>query len=167
MCRGPISYSHKATRFAADQNGFDEMPAYQPEQVDYELAHAFNDGDLERACSLYEAGAGVRRLAEDGGTVATGDQGIREAMARYVNLTPTMRIIVHHVTRAGDIALLRSQWIITGTDTAGAPIELSHNGIEVVRQQADGTWKFVIDHPYGADPEFELPVADIPAPPVG
>lgn len=143
------------------------MPAYQPAQVDYELAHAFNDGDLDRACSLYEEGAGVRRLAADGGTVASGDQGIRETMARYVDLAPTMRIIVHHVTRAGDIALLRSQWVITGTDATGTPIQLSHHGLEVVRRQGDGTWKFVIDHPYGGDPEFGLSVEDIPAPAIG
>ncbi|MGI8780184.1 MAG: YybH family protein [Solirubrobacteraceae bacterium] len=137
------------------------MPAMRPEDVDYMLADAFNARDLAAATELYEPDASVRRLERDGGTVATGAKGIEEVMAGYVGLDPQMEIVVHHVTRAGDVALLRSQWRITGTDGAGDPIELAHNGVEVVRRQTGGEWRFVIDHPYGADRQFE--VATIPA----
>jgi len=81
-------------------------------------------------------------------------------MGFYVGLEPHMDITVRHVTRSGDIALLRSQWRITGTGRDGGPIELAHHGIEVVRRQPDGSWRMVIDHPYGADPDWavdELP----------
>ena len=47
--------------------------------------------------------------------VAKGDQGIREVMADYVGLKPHVDVAIHHVTRAGDYALVRSQWRITGT----------------------------------------------------
>lgn len=128
------------------------MRADRPEDVDYLLARAFNEGDLESAVELYEPGASVRRLEDQGGDVATGDSGIREVMAGYVGLDPHMDLVVHHVTESGDLALLRSQWRITGTDSDGNPIELAHHGMEVVRRQADGSWRFLIDHPYGADP---------------
>ncbi len=134
------------------------MLAMKPQDVDYQLADAFNAGDLVAATALYEKGASVRRLERDGGTVATGSQGIEEVMAGYVGLDPRMEIIVHHVTEAGDLAVLRSQWRITGTDAGGEPIELAHSGIEVVRRQPGGGWKFVIDHPFGADPGFDLAV---------
>lgn len=132
-----------------------ELRAREPEQVDYALAEAFNRGDLDAATAFYEPEASVRRLEDQGGTVAKGSQGIREVMGYYVGLNPRMDIVVHHVTQAGDIAVLRSQWRITGTDANGEPIELAHNGIEVVRRQPNGDWLFVIDHPYGADRFFE------------
>jgi ketosteroid isomerase-like protein len=132
------------------------MPATKPEDVDYELARAFNRRDLEACCALYEDEASVVRLRRDGGTVAKGSEGIREVMAGYVGLNPRMDIFVHNVTQSGDIALLRSQWLISGTDRAGKPTVLAHNGMEVVRRQRDGAWKFVIDHPFAADPYWEI-----------
>ncbi len=132
------------------------MPALKPEDVDYELARAFNRRDLEACCALYEDDASVVRLRRDGGTTAKGSQGIREVMAGYVGLDPRMDILVHHVTQSGDIALLRSQWLISGTDAKGKPIVLAHNGIEVVRKQSNGHWKFIIDHPFAADPYWEM-----------
>ncbi|MCK2241678.1 MULTISPECIES: nuclear transport factor 2 family protein [unclassified Crossiella] len=139
------------------------MPAWEPQDCDHLLAKAFNEQDLAAAVELYEPAASVRRLAHLGGEVATGDTGIREVMAGYVGLRPHMDLVVHHVTRSGDIAVLRSQWRITGTGADGAPVELTHHGIEVVRQQPDGTWKFVIDHPYGADPELAVPFESLSA----
>ena len=49
----------------------------------------------------------------------------------------------------GDIALLNSQWQVTGTDPEGNAVSMSGNGSEVVRRQADGSWKFIIDNPGG------------------
>lgn len=139
------------------------MPATEPQHCDYLLAQAFNDQDLDAAVALYEQGASVRRLADGGGDVAHGDAGIREVMAGYVGLRPHMDLTVHHVTCCDDIAMLRSQWRIIGTDTKGVAIELAHHGIEVVRRQSDGTWKFLIDHPYGADPDWGSPFTALPA----
>ena len=138
------------------------MHATRPEDVDYLLAHAFNANDLDTATNLYEPGASVRRLPEAGGTIATGSVAVREVMASYVGLNPRMELVVHHVTQAGDIALLRSQWRITGTGPDGETVELKHHGCEVVRRQADGTWRFVIDHPFGADSELAVDFDAIP-----
>ena len=139
------------------------MPAYKPEDVDYELARAFNRRDLPACVALYETEASVVRLRRDGGTTARGSEGIREVMAGYVGLDPKMSIIVHHVTEAGDVALLRSQWMISGTGKEGKAIVLAHHGMEVVRKQPDGSWKFVIDHPFGADPYWEIDWTDLMA----
>jgi ketosteroid isomerase-like protein len=51
----------------------------------------------------------------------------------------------------GDIVLLHSRWCLRGIDPDGKPLEISGNGTEVVRLQPDGTWRFIIDHPWGAD----------------
>jgi uncharacterized protein (TIGR02246 family) len=143
------------------------MPAREPEQVDYLLAEAFNAQDLDACVALYDPEASVVRLDVFGGTVAKGDQGIREVMADYVGLAPHMDVAIHHVTRAGDFALVRSQWRITGTGRDGKPIELHHHAMEVMRRQPNGEWRFYIDHPYGADASWAIPAERIPpsAPP--
>jgi ketosteroid isomerase-like protein len=113
---------------------------------------------------MYHPDARVVRLEHVHGnnTVAQGAEEIRETMAGYVGLKPHMDVAIHHVTRAGDYALVRSQWRITGTDRDGKPIELHHHGMEVMRRQPNGEWRFYIDHPYGADASWEIPAGRIP-----
>jgi ketosteroid isomerase-like protein len=126
------------------------------------MAEAFNAQDLDACVALYDPEASVVRLEIFGGTIAKGDQGIREVMADYVGLKPRMDVTVHHVTHAGDYALVRSQWRFTGTGNDGNPIELHYHAMEVMRRQPNGEWRFFIDHPYGADPSWAVPAERIP-----
>jgi len=52
------------------------------------------------------------------------------------------------VILANDIALLFSKWNLS--DPEGNAVELSGQTSDVVRRQADGSWLFVIDNPFGA-----------------
>ncbi len=77
-------------------------------------------------------------------------------MAGYIGLKPHMDVVVHHTTVAGDFALCRSQWRITGTDGNGKPIEVHHHAMEVMRRLPNGEWVFFIDHPWGADSSWAV-----------
>ena len=134
------------------------MGAPSPELVDEYLGQAFNSSNVEAAAAMYHPDASVVRLENVHGddAVAKGSEGIREVMAGYIGLNPHMDVTVHHVTRAGDFALVRSQWLITGTRPNGQRLELHHHGMEVMRKIEDGTWVFYIDHPYGADRSWEI-----------
>jgi ketosteroid isomerase-like protein len=59
--------------------------------------------------------------------------------------------IVMQVTRVvsggGDIAMLYNDFRATVTGPDG-PVEITGRAIEIVRRQADGSWRFVIDDPY-------------------
>lgn len=44
---------------------------------------------------------------------------MRAIMAAYIDLKPHMHLVMHHVTRSGDFAMTRSQWLITGNDKDG------------------------------------------------
>lgn len=134
--------------------------AQKPEEVDYLLARAFSEQDLEACAAMYHPDASVVRIDYFGGDVAKGAQGIREVMGDYVGLKPTMDLTVHHVTQAGEFALVRSQWKIHGTDNDGKPIELHHHGMEVMRRSPEGYWQFYIDHPWGADSSWALDAPD-------
>lgn len=125
------------------------MPARKPEDCDLLLAEAINRGDLEAAVALYEPTAA---FVQGPGQVVTGHAAIREAMNAFAALKPTLKIEVTATPNGGgDIALLRSKWSLTGTGPEGKPVTMSGNGTEVVRRQADGSWRFIIDNPAGAD----------------
>jgi ketosteroid isomerase-like protein len=87
-------------------------------------------------------------VQHDGG-VATGHAGIRGVIERLVAMGPTLRNTVVRVVQTGeDLALVYNDWRLSATGRDGRRIERAGKAVEVVRRQADGTWRFVIDDPY-------------------
>jgi uncharacterized protein (TIGR02246 family) len=123
------------------------MPANKPEEVDQLVGEAISKGDIEAAVALYEPDATF--VPEPGQTV-TGTAAIREVMTNFVAMKPNLQVEVPLVVSSGEVAILYSKWTLSGTDADGNPVDVSGQGQEVVRLQADGTWKFVIDNPWGA-----------------
>src|SRR5262245_5727899 len=50
-----------------------------------------------------------------------------------------------------DLALVVGVWSFTGSGADGAPVTLTGRNADVLRRQADGSWRFVIDTPWGVD----------------
>ena len=118
------------------------MPtAQKPEDLDRLFEDALNRGDLEAIMTLYEPDAAMPGQA---GEVATGTAAVRESISQFVAMKPTIDLKVEKVVQTGDIALCYSKWTL---DAGGQKME--GKGREVARKQADGSWKFVIDDPWG------------------
>ena len=122
------------------------MPAQTPAECDIQVIQAINARDMEAALSFYEAEATF--VAEPGKPV-TGTQAIREVMTGFCAAEPTLTIEVPFVAQSGDTAMLLSKWTMKGLDENGNAVDMEGNGVEIVRRQADGTWKFIIDNPWG------------------
>ena len=119
-----------------------------PEDFHQVYAKAFSAGDLDSIMALYESTA--KLIPQPGGPAVTG-QAIRDALQGFLALKPILKAETESVVKADDIALLRSKWTLTGTGTDGKAVTRSHRGTEVIRRQADGTWRLIIDHLFGAD----------------
>ncbi len=134
------------------------MGAPSPDLCNLWLARAFNAQDVEAASAMYHPDAAIVRVDQVHGetTISHGAAGIRETMAAYIDMKPHMDVITHHTTVAGDFAMTRSQWLITGVDKDGRTMEVHHHGMEVHRRLPDGTWVFFMDHPFGADPSWAV-----------
>ena len=122
------------------------MPAKTPADVDHQLIAAINAGDVDAAVAYYEPGA---VLVSERGMTVTGTDAIREVLSGFLAIKPKMTIEVPLVIESGEMALLHSKWTTVGTDADGNQVDFAGQATEVVRRQADGTWLFVIDNPYG------------------
>lgn len=96
--------------------------------------------------ALYEPGAAF--VAEPG-KVVTGLEAIREVIGAFIATKPQIDIEVEQVIQSGDVALLHARYTLKGTGPDGKPTEMSGRSAEVVRWQADGSWRFIIDNPFG------------------
>jgi uncharacterized protein (TIGR02246 family) len=125
------------------------MKVYQPEDMNPAFAEAFNAGNIEELMALYEPTAVLVPLP---GQVVEGTQAIRAALQELLALKGHMRSENQYALVHGDIALLRAKVHLTGTGADGARLEINNHTAEVVRRQPDGSWLYILDHPYGADP---------------
>ena len=122
------------------------MPARKPEECDLLIAEYINTGNLDAAVDLYEPNATF--VAGPGNTV-TGQAAIREVLKGMLASKPKLTMKVPIVLVNGELALLVSDYTVAMTGADGKPTTMSARGTEVVRRQADGTWRFVIDNPTG------------------
>jgi uncharacterized protein (TIGR02246 family) len=122
------------------------MSARTPEELDTLFEQELNAGNIEGLVGLYEPNATF--TAEPGKNV-TGTAAIREALSGFLQLKPQMSLQARVLANTGDIALTSSKWELTGAHPDGTPLELKGESAEVSRRQADGTWKFVVDNPWG------------------
>ena len=83
---------------------------------------------------------------------SSGKAAIRQVLHSYLAVQPKIDFEITRIVQAGDIALLRSPWRLTGMGPDGSALQMAHESTDVARRQPDGSWKFAIDHPFGADP---------------
>jgi uncharacterized protein (TIGR02246 family) len=123
------------------------MQAQTPADVDRLFAEALSRGDLEGALEQYEDDA---QYVQDNGEVAQGRPAIRDVLRGLLTSKPTLDCYEIDVQQNGDLAVLRARWTYTGGRPDGTSIDARGRSIEVVRRQADGSWRFIIDIPSGA-----------------
>jgi uncharacterized protein (TIGR02246 family) len=121
------------------------MDARTPEEIDPLFAQAFSAGDLEALVALYEPDAA---LVLQGGEVVTGRDAVREALEGLLALCGEFRLEVLSVVQAGDVALAKAKWSLSGAGPGGCVVNLSGRSIEVVRRQTDGSWLYAVDDPF-------------------
>ena len=122
------------------------MAARSPEEIDRIFERELNAGNVDGLVALYEPTAA---FTVEPGKVVTGTAAIREALTGFLNLKPKMTLSPRVLANTGDIAMVSSKWALTGSAPDGTAVDLSGESVEILRRQGDGTWKFIIDSPWG------------------
>ena len=114
------------------------------QDVHKDLAAAYNTGDLKTVLSMYDVSGVI--VAEPGKPVGGGEK-FEAAVKGILSIKGKMEINTVYCLEAGDVAVGRSEWSIRD----GGETKVAAKGIELLKRQADGTWKVVIDHAFGAE----------------
>lgn len=119
-----------------------------PEEVLRSIVEGINTGNAEALMSLYEPEAA---FATQPGTLARGLSGVREALGGFLAMKGKLDLRVTRVLQASDLAFVATVWSFSGTGPDGKPVKLAARSGDVLRRQADGSWRLVIDNPWGTD----------------
>ena len=132
----------------------DPQPALDPDALDrphalnQQWCDAFNAGDLNALMATYEPDAVI--VPGPGADPLHGLAAIEGAMTWFLGLGGTLSFTPRYWLVTGDLALSSIAFTMDGgTDPGGNPVDLHGVTSEVMRRQPDGTWKYVIDHPFG------------------
>jgi uncharacterized protein (TIGR02246 family) len=125
-----------------------ELAIETPEQVLRSIVDGINTGNLDALMTLYEPEAA---FASQPGSLAHGLSGVRESLAGFIAMKGKLDLTVTRVLETSDLALVVGVWSFTGTGPNGDPVKLTGHNADVLRRQADGSWRFVIDNPWGTD----------------
>ena len=116
-----------------------------PEEVLNSVVEGIDTGNLESLMTLYEADA---CFALQPGQLATSPD---ESLRSFIDLKGKLDLKVKRVLQASDLALVISEWSFSGTGSDGKHVDITSKSADVLRQQPDGSWRFVIDNPWGTD----------------
>lgn len=122
------------------------MAIRSPEEFHAAFIEAFNAGDRAALLEMYEPGAS---LVAGPIQEAVGHGPIGAVLDSFLGLKGKMEMTTLFGVANQDIALLRGRWRLQGTAPDGRPIVQEGRSTEVLRKQADGTWKLIIDDPAG------------------
>lgn len=120
----------------------------RPHSLNEHWRDAFNAGDLATLMATYEPDAII--VPGPGAEPLQGHAAIEGALTWFLSLGGTLRFTPRHWLVQGDLAFSSIAFVLDdATDTDGNAIELRGVTSEVLRRRGEGTWKYVIDHPFG------------------
>lgn len=111
------------------------------------MTSAFEKNDIDAVMNAYEPGAAV--VFEPGQPV-TDEQQLRQMFGGMAAAKPVFTYSGHEVVVSGDTAVHIAPWQMVAHTPDGQEIRQSGLSVAVLRHQADGSWKMLIDNPHGA-----------------
>ena len=117
-------------------------------RVDEIFQEAMNEADLDKAMSLYDENAVF--VQEPGKPPIIGLGNIRAVLEEFQAIKPKLKVEIMQFVEADDVAFFTLKWNITGISPEGEEINMSSYDGNVVKRQADGSWKTIIDNPFHA-----------------
>lgn len=119
------------------------MVVYRPEEMNETFAEAYNSRDLNVLLELYEPSAiHVSKENEHSIGVAKIKADLQALLDLNGQMVSTnLSTVVHE-----DIALLQARFVLW--DAKGENVLAEGITSEVIRKQADGSWKYIIDRPF-------------------
>lgn len=78
-------------------------------------------------------------------------ESLHQCLLNFINLKGKLDLKVKRVLQESDLALVTTEWSFSAAEPDGIPVNMAGKSADVLRQQNGGSWKFVIDNPWGTD----------------
>ena len=117
-----------------------------PEEILQSIVDGINAGNIESLMTLYEPES---CFAFQPGEIVRGEQGVRQSLQAFIDMKGNLELKVTRVIMTGNLALVISKWTFNGIGNNGSHAKLTGTASDVLRQQSDGTWRMIIDNPWG------------------
>lgn len=118
-----------------------------PEDVPAHFDRAFNRADPDAVLEVFDASPTMRMT--NGQVVEADRSQLRAAFAQMLALRPHIRNEVRRVLRCDDLALVVMDWTVTMRDADGQERADRGTATQVMKRQADGSWRLKISNPLG------------------
>ena len=115
------------------------MGVKSPSEMPETFGRLYNARDRKALLDLYAEDA---MLTVDGAAVARGKAAIGDMMGPFFDQPLKIEIKCAACHESGATALVRSDWTLKGPDGS---VAMAGSSSEVLRREADGRWRFVID----------------------
>jgi ketosteroid isomerase-like protein len=124
------------------------MSKVTPEEVLHSVVESINTGNLESLMMFYESDV---CFASQAGLVVKGREGIRQSLQGFVDMRGKTESKINRIFKTSNLAHLISKWSFSGTGPDGNLVNLASTTTDVLLQQPDGTWRVIIDNPWGTE----------------
>jgi ketosteroid isomerase-like protein len=108
----------------------------------------FNAKNVSSLIDMYETDA---CFVVQPGQVVNGLENIRQSLQGFVDMNGKLESKVKGVIQTSNLALVNTEWSFSGDGPDGKPVNIAGKATDVLRQQSDGTWRVLIDNPWGTD----------------
>ena len=119
-----------------------------PKELMASYVEGFNVGDVNSLIMMYEADA---CFVSQTGHIINGLENIRQGLQSFIDMNGKLDTKVKGVIQTSDIALVNTEWSFNGTGPDCKAVTITGKATDVLRQQPDGTWRILIDNPWGTD----------------
>ena len=112
------------------------------------MTSAFESNDIEQVMETYES---VATVAFEPASPVGDPKQMKKMFSAMASLNPEFTYVNgHEVIIAGDFAMHIAPWEMSGQTPDGQSVEQSVLSVAMLRRQADGSWRMIIDNPHGA-----------------
>lgn len=131
-----------------------------PDMAHRLFAKALNEKNIEQLFAMY---ADDCVMVLGSGDMLKGRKATRRLLTKMAEAVIRVRVETIYQVRSRNIVLLRSKFHSIYMDPQGEKVDYISSGIEILEQQKDGTWQFILDHHRGGA-NLEMAIGKSPLP---
>ncbi len=109
------------------------------------LGRLMESRDIDAIMAIHEDEAA---MVEWGGGVARGEDAIRQVYVDFFATEPVLKVQALQIVEAGNTAIILGDYTMDYTNANGKIISVEGKFGDMVRQQPDGSWLYLLDNPF-------------------